>query len=140
MTNGSGTKLESDYENILENFQKLSLYPTTEDELLYIRQRISSISVWEIFHSSFFFQFLLLNHERQIEFSNFEFKCQTFENRYSILFLTSIKSFLMPSIVLWKTLTLGALQESSLFQVLFITLTNNCYSQGGIQIREICMN
>ena len=47
MTNEPGTKLESDYENMLETFQNLSLYPTTEDTLLYIRQRISSISVWE---------------------------------------------------------------------------------------------
>ena len=47
MTNEPGTQLESDYENMLESFQKLSLYPTTEDKLLYIRQRISSISVWE---------------------------------------------------------------------------------------------
>ena len=47
ITNEPGTRLESDYENMLERFQNLSLYPTTEDELLYIRQRISSISVWE---------------------------------------------------------------------------------------------
>ena len=41
------TTLVNEYEEMLKSFQKLSLHPTTEDKLLYIRQRMSCISVWE---------------------------------------------------------------------------------------------
>ena len=37
----------NDYEEMLKSFQKLSLNPTIKEELSYIRQRMSCISVWE---------------------------------------------------------------------------------------------
>ena len=37
----------NDYEEMLKSFQKLSLNPTIKEELSYIRQIMSCISVWE---------------------------------------------------------------------------------------------